>query len=160
MIWGEQVEIADRSNCFESLIFAKNLERKSLISLTKKEVLKKNFIVSSGCDLCQEQTVIRDGRWCRSYQSPCIFLFFKFFKNLKIKKKIFILWLLWSFISVCRLSLALVSGGYSLVEVCGPLIKVALRVAECGCFFSEVAPLEFAPALWYKDTCWSRHWGK
>ena len=41
-------------------------------------------------------------------------------------------WLLRSFVAVCRLSLALVSRGCSLVEVCGTLMKAALLVAEHG----------------------------
>ena len=79
------------------------------------------------------KTGISDWSLCRSYQSPCIFLLKIFKKILKLKKKNMIYsWLLRSFVAVCRLSLALVSRGCSLVEVCGTLMKAALLVAEHG----------------------------
>lgn len=39
-------------------------------------------------------------------------------------------WLLWVFVATLRLSLAAVSGGYSLAVVCGFLTVVASLVAE------------------------------
>ena len=39
------------------------------------------------------------------------------------------IWLCWVFTAECRLSLAAVSGGYSLVAVCGLLIAAASLVA-------------------------------
>ena len=50
-----------------------------------------------------------------------IFLSFSFFLSL---------WLCWVFIAVCRLSLVVVSPGYSLAVVHGFLIVVASPVAE------------------------------
>ena len=57
------------------------------------------------------------------------FLFF-FRSPVTFKKFYLFIWLCWVFVAECRLSLAAVSGGYSLVAVCRLLIAVASLVAE------------------------------
>ena len=53
-----------------------------------------------------------------------------------IFKFIFILFLaVWVLVASCGLSLVVVSGGYSLIEVCGVLIAVASLVAKPGSRF-------------------------
>ena len=53
---------------------------------------------------------------------------------LKVSCKYFylLMWLCWVFVAVCGPSLLAASGGYSLVEVRGPLIAVASLVSS-GC---------------------------
>ena len=59
------------------------------------------------------------------------FLFFFFFKITCAFKTFYLfIWLCWVFTAECRLSPAAVSGGYSLVAVCGLLIAAASLVAE------------------------------
>ena len=55
------------------------------------------------------------------FRSIALFFFFFLFK---------IVWFLWVFVAMCRLSLVVVSRGHSLVVVCGLLIQVASLVAE------------------------------
>ena len=45
---------------------------------------------------------------------------------------LFYFWLCWVFVALCGLSLVAVSGGYSLIEVCGLLIAVAYLVVKRG----------------------------
>ena len=58
------------------------------------------------------------------------FLFFFFQITCAFKTFYLFIWLCWVFTAECRLSLAAVSGGYSLVAVCGLLIAAASLVAE------------------------------
>ena len=61
-------------------------------------------------------------------------------------------WLLWVFVAVCRLSLVVVSKGYSLVVVRGLLIVVAFLFAERGLrylwFLGSRAQAHY---LWHDD---------
>ena len=108
-----------------------------LVELKKK----KNCSHHSGCEIGSHSGFnlhFLDDQWCwacfhmlfghldsffgeMSIQIYCPIFFFFLFK---------IVWFLWVFVAMCRLSLVVVSRGHSLVVVCGLLIQVASLVAE------------------------------